>query len=59
MDAFDHTDTATETDAAIEQQPNADLIALWTALEADRRARDERTARLRAMRLIGGYDEAV
>jgi hypothetical protein len=59
MDAFDQPDTARETDAAIEPLHNSDLIALWTALEADHRARDERTARLRAMRLIAGDDETA
>lgn len=59
MDALDHTGTEREIDPPTEPQRNPDLIALWTALEADRRAGDERTARLRAMRLIGGDDEAV
>ncbi len=58
MDAFDHTAATRDADARVSPQPKAETIALWLALDADRRARDERTARLRAMRLIGGEDDA-
>ena len=40
----------------MEPRCKAQTLALWLALDADRRARDERTARLRAMRLISGDD---
>ncbi|MDP4004737.1 hypothetical protein [Methylobacterium sp. NEAU K] len=59
MDAFDHTDRSTEAGQAIEPQISPEAVALWTALEADWRARDERTARLRAMRLTAGDDETI
>lgn len=39
---------------APETHPGA--AALWSAIAADRRALDERMARLRAMRLIRGED---
>lgn len=56
MDAF--TDTGTAADAGETATPDgeSDAQALWLALAADHRARDERTARLRAMRLVGGDD---
>jgi hypothetical protein len=57
MDAFEHGESlrdAAETDESLHR---SEVLALWSALEADHRARDERTARLRAMRLIGGDDE--
>ena len=57
MDAFDQTDTRTHE--AVEPQDEAEAAALWAALRADLRARDERTARLRAMRLIGGDEVTV
>ncbi|MGH1589116.1 hypothetical protein ACRBEV_13055 [Methylobacterium phyllosphaerae] len=56
MDAFDHTETARDADITVDTHREAELLALWRALDADRSARDERTARLRAMRLIGGDD---
>jgi hypothetical protein len=58
MDAFDDAITIDGADESAER-PDADVAALWLALAADRRARDERTARLRAMRLIGGDDETL
>jgi hypothetical protein len=58
MDAFDHTAAPRDADKTGETQQSAELTALWLALDADHRARDERTARLRAMRLIGGEDDA-
>lgn len=36
---------------------HAPAAAVWSALDADRRALDERTARLRVMRLALGDDE--
>jgi hypothetical protein len=59
MDAFDHTAPMDDVAQAAPPPTEAEREALWFALEADRRARDERTARLRAMRLIGGEDEAA
>ncbi|MGU3463418.1 hypothetical protein ACLBXO_01065 [Methylobacterium sp. C33D] len=56
MDAFDHAEMARDADATIATPHESDLLALWRALDAERSARDERTARLRAMRLIGGED---
>ncbi|WP_457104255.1 hypothetical protein [Methylobacterium sp. P5_C11] len=56
MDAFDHSDTARDADVTVGTHRETELLALWRALDADRSARDERTARLRAMRLIGGDD---
>ncbi|MHC2108177.1 MULTISPECIES: hypothetical protein [unclassified Methylobacterium] len=57
MDAFDQRET--ETDAAVELERMAEAAALWAAIRADLRSRDERTARLRAMRLIDGDDTVV
>ncbi|MCJ2060395.1 hypothetical protein MKL09_28200 [Methylobacterium sp. J-048] len=57
MNAFDRRET--ETDAAFPPQDIPEPAALWAAIRADLRARDERTARLRAMRLIAGDDEAA
>ncbi|MBE7198431.1 MAG: hypothetical protein INR70_11600 [Parafilimonas terrae] len=54
MDAFEHDHTGRNAPACRDSQNRAELLALWLALDADRRARDERTARLRAMRLISG-----
>ena len=59
MDAFEHGESSYDTAVTVESRDQSDLIALWSALAADHRARDERTARLRAMRLIGGEDEAA
>ncbi|WP_426315774.1 hypothetical protein ACN9MF_14125 [Methylobacterium fujisawaense] len=56
MDAFDHAGTAHDADETPNTPHETELLALWRALAADRRARDERMARLRAMRLIGGDD---
>lgn len=58
MDGFDHTVASRDADKTGEPQQSAELTALWLALDADHRARDERTARLRAMRLICGEDDA-
>ena len=57
MDAFDQTNT--ETDTATAFPDSAEAATLWAAIQADLRARDERTARLRAMRLIAGDDETA
>ncbi|MCJ2053000.1 hypothetical protein [Methylobacterium sp. J-070] len=54
MDAFEQTESLGAANETVEPQRRPELVALWLALDADRRARDERTARLRAMRLIGG-----
>ena len=59
MDAFDHTVSIGDGEHAVDPQHRADVEALWLALDADRRAQDERLARLRAMRLIGGEDDAA
>lgn len=56
MDALSQTASTQDADARSEPRYAAQTIALWDALDADRRSRDERTARLRAMRLIGGDD---
>ncbi|MEE7442348.1 hypothetical protein [Methylobacterium oryzae] len=58
MDAFDHANIARDTDETVDSPLADELVVLWRALAADRRAQDERTARLRAMRLIGGEDGA-
>ncbi|MCJ2073705.1 hypothetical protein MKK75_33775 [Methylobacterium sp. J-030] len=58
MDAFDQIPSPHEIDARDASQREAETVALWLALDADRRSRDERTERLRAMRLIGGEDDA-
>ena len=58
MDAVVYTMTrASASDDANLRQLKAEAKALHMALRADRRARDERTARLRAMLLAIG-DEA-
>lgn len=57
MDAFDQTHTETDTAAAFPDSTEA--ATLWAAIQADLGARDERTARLRAMRLIAGDDETA
>ena len=57
MDAFEHGESLGDAAETDESHHRSELLALWSALEADRRARDERTARLRVMRLIGGEDE--
>ncbi|QGY02770.1 hypothetical protein MMSR116_13425 [Methylobacterium mesophilicum SR1.6/6] len=57
MDAFEHGESLRDVAETDDLHLRGELLALWSALEADRRARDERTARLRAMRLIGGDDE--
>ena len=59
MDAFEHSESSLDAAVTVESRDKSELIALWSALDADHRARDERTARLRAMRLIGGDDEAA
>ncbi len=59
MDAFDHTVSVSDGQHTADPQHRADVEALWLALDADRRAQDERLARLRAMRLIGGEDDAA
>lgn len=59
MDAFEHGESSLDAAVTVEPRDKSELIALWSALDADHRARDERTARLRAMRLIGGDDEAA
>lgn len=57
MDACDQHPSAHDADAINAHRHEADTVALWLALAADRRSRDERTDRLRVMRLIGGEDE--
>lgn len=59
MDAFDQTVTAGDSEHPVDPQHRTDVVALWCALDADRRSQDERLARLRAMRLIGGEDDAA
>lgn len=59
MDAFEQTDSALDAGETVEPPRRTEAEALWLAIEADRRARDERTARLRAMRLIDGDDKAA
>jgi len=59
MDAFDQTPSPRDADVRNALGRDPETIALWLALDADRRSRDERTERLRAMRLIGGEDDAA
>ncbi|MGH1572168.1 hypothetical protein ACRAWG_17615 [Methylobacterium sp. P31] len=59
MDVFAQAESALDARETVETPCRTEAKALWLALEADRRARDERTARLRAMRLIAGDDEAA
>lgn len=59
MDASDQAPAAHDAETCVAPLRAADAIALWNALDADRRARDERTERLRTMRLIGGDDEGA
>jgi hypothetical protein len=59
MDAFSDAKSTADAAEIVGPYQAGDARALWDALEADHRARDERTARLRAMRLIGGDDEAA
>ena len=59
MDASDHIDEAIDADATVARQRMAEVTALWAALEADRMAQDERTARLRIMRLADGDGAAA
>ena len=59
MNAFETAEPSSDAADTLVQQDRNALQALWSALDADDRARDERTARLRAMRLIGGDDEVV
>jgi hypothetical protein len=59
MDAFEQTPSTHDADGHHTLQQDPETIALWLALDADRRSRDERTERLRAMRLIGGEDDTV
>ncbi|MEL6063144.1 MULTISPECIES: hypothetical protein [unclassified Methylobacterium] len=59
MDAIETTASPRDADGRDALQRDAETVALWLALDADRRARDERTERLRAMRLIGGEDDSA
>lgn len=59
MDAFDQTVTVGDSEHSVDPRHRSDVEALWFALDADRRSQDERLARLRAMRLIGGEDDAA
>lgn len=59
MNAFDQTPSPHDADAEAAHQQDPETIALWRALDVDRRSRDERTERLRAMRLICGDDERI
>lgn len=59
MDAFDQTPPPNHAKAQRTHQDDPETIALWFALDADRRARDERTERLRAMRLTSGEDDGA
>ncbi|MBP1179619.1 hypothetical protein [Methylobacterium sp. PvR107] len=59
MNAFDQTASVSDGAHAVDPQHRSDIEALWFALEADRRAQDERLARLRTMKLIGGEDDAA
>ena len=59
MDVLDRANTdidAADTPDARDRRADA---ALWSAIAADNRALDERTARLRAMRVIHGDDETA
>lgn len=59
MDAFDQTVWASDGEHPVDPHHRTDIEALWLALDADRRAKDERLARLRTMKLIGGEDDAA
>ncbi len=57
MDAFDRAMTRSTAPAKTTADPRkSEAETLWGALRADRRSRDERTARLRAMALAIGAD---
>lgn len=57
MTAFDRAMArSSATNRATEDQRKAEAETLSCALRADRRSRDERTARLRAMALAIGAD---
>lgn len=59
MDAIDRPDVTAEDAAARDARPDREVEALWSALRADRRARDERKARLRAMQLADGDESGA
>ena len=56
-DVFDVDNTDPEPADPLDATRQAPAVVLWSAIDADRRALDERTARLRAMRLTLGDDE--
>ncbi|MCJ2066648.1 hypothetical protein MKK63_28730 [Methylobacterium sp. J-088] len=57
MDAVDKTLSPRDVDAHDALRRDPATIALWHALDMNRQARDERTERLRTMRLVCGEDE--
>jgi hypothetical protein len=59
MDAVDQTPSRSDAEAHDALRHDSATIALWHALAVDRQPRDERTERLRTMRLICGEDERV
>ena len=59
MGLLPQRNTDFEGTEALDADRHVAAEALWSAIEADRQALDERTARLRAMRLILGDDELV
>lgn len=59
MDTVDKTLSPRDIDAHDALRRDPATIALWHALDMNRRSRDERTERLRTMRLAGGEDERV
>jgi hypothetical protein len=59
MDAVDEIPSPRDVDAHDALRRDPATIALWHAIDMDRRSRDERTERLRTMRLVCGEDERV
>ena len=59
MPSLDRETPRTRTDHAAEEQRKTEAGVLWAAIRADRRAQDERTAKLRAMLMAVGDDEAA
>ena len=59
MDAVDEMPSPRDDDAHDASLCDPATIALWHALDMNWRSRDERTERLRTMRLVCGEDERV
>jgi hypothetical protein len=59
MPSLNRETPRTRADHAVDAQRRLDAAVLWSAIRADRRAQDERTAKLRAMLLAVGEDGAA